>query len=281
MAKGKKTIDMNKKKIIKNLIVYIFLILLAIICVGPFLWLFSASFKSGQNIYDTNFIAKNPTLANYIGVVSFLNIPIYFINTVIITFMSIAIDVVCSVLCAYALVYMNFKGKKVITVILLLAMIIPAAAGLIINYLIIVKIHLIDTYLGTVLPGAVKVFSIILMRQSFISVPKELLDAARIDGASDMKILGKIMIRSIMPSISTIIIFDFISKWNEFLWPIIVLQDPKRYPLAAALQYLNGSFNYKFGYIAAGAIISVIPVIIVFLMFQKNYLNAISGAIKG
>ena len=114
-----------------------------------------------------------------------------------------------------------------------------------------------------------------------MAIPKELIEAARIDGAGDLCIWKKIMMPGILPAVSTVIIFDFISKWNEFLWPIIVLQDPDKYPLATALQYLNGSFNYKFGYIAAGTIISIVPVILVFIICQKNYVEAISGAIKG
>ena len=176
---------------------------------------------------------------------------------------------------------MRFKGKNVVLSLLLASMIIPAAAGMIINYLTISAMHLLDTLAGVILVGSVKVFSIILMRQGYLGVPKDLIEAARIDGAGELRIWWQIMLPGIMPTISTVIIFDFISRWNEFLWPIIVLQDPEKYPLAAALQYLNGSFNYKFGYIAAGAIISVIPVIIVFILCQKNYIEAVSGAVKG
>jgi putative chitobiose transport system permease protein len=176
---------------------------------------------------------------------------------------------------------MEFKGKKIIMAALIASMIIPAAAGMIINYLIISKIHLLNTLVGVILPGSVKVFSIILLRQSYMGIPKEMIEAARIDGAKETRIWWQIMMPGIMPSISTIVIFDFISRWNEFLWPIIVLQDPKKYPLATALQYLNGSFNYKFGYIAAGTVISIIPIVIVFLLCQKNYIEAISGAVKG
>lgn len=271
----------TKKKIIKKIFIYIGLILLAIVCAGPFLWMLSTSFKTGQNIYDLSIIPENPTIANYAGVVEFMNIPRYILNTLIITCSSIALDVVFSALCAYALACMDFKGKKIIMGALLISMIIPAAAGMIINYLIIAKVHLLNTYAGAILPGAVKVFSIILLRQSYMAIPKELIEAARIDGAGEIRIWWKIMMPGILPSVSTVVIFDFISKWNEFLWPIIVLQDPKKYPLATALQYLNGSFNYKFGYIAAGTIISIVPVIIVFIICQKNYVEAVSGAVKG
>lgn len=271
----------QKKKIAKNILIYLGLILIAAICAGPFLWMLSTSFKSGQNIYDLSFIPQNPTTENYAGVMEFLNIPRYILNTLIITCSSIVLDVVFSALCAYALACMDFKGKKIIMGALLVSMIVPAAAGMIINYLIISKVHLLNTYAGAILPGAVKVFSIILLRQSYMAVPKELIEAARIDGAGEMRIWWKIMMPGILPSVSTVVIFDFISKWNEFLWPIIVLQDPEKYPLATALQYLNGSFNYKFGYIAAGTIISILPVIIVFILCQKNYVEAVSGAVKG
>lgn len=271
----------KRKKILNTTIVYIILILISCICAGPFLWMLSTSFKTGQNIYDLNFFVSNPTFSNYTGVFEFLSVPKYIGNTLIITLSSIAMDVIFSALCAYPLACMEFKGKKIIMGALISSMIIPAAAGMIINYLIISKVHLLNTLAGVILPGSVKVFSIILLRQSYMGIPKEMIEAARIDGAKETRIWWQIMMPGIMPSISTIVIFDFISRWNEFLWPIIVLQDPKKYPLATALQYLNGSFNYKFGYIAAGTVISIIPIIIVFLLCQKNYIEAISGAVKG
>ena len=271
----------KSQRMVRAILTYIMLILIAIICAGPFIWLLAASFRSGQNIYDISLIPENPTVENYVGVWEFLSVPRYLLNTVIITVGSIVLDVILSALCAYPLTCMRFKGKNVVLSLLLASMIIPAAAGMIINYLTISAMHLLDTLAGVILVGSVKVFSIILMRQGYLGVPKDLIEAARIDGAGELRIWWQIMLPGIMPTISTVIIFDFISRWNEFLWPIIVLQDPEKYPLAAALQYLNGSFNYKFGYIAAGAIISVIPVIIVFILCQKNYIEAVSGAVKG
>ena len=271
----------KRRKAINTVLTYVMLILIAIVCAGPFIWLLAASFRSGQNIYDISLIPQNPTLENYIGVGEFFSVPRYFLNTIINTVASIAMDVILSALCAYPLACMRFKGKNFILGVLLASMIIPAAAGMIINYLTISAMRLLNTLAGVVLVGSVKVFSIILLRQGYMGVPKDLIEAARIDGAGELRIWWQIMLPGIMPTVSTVIIFDFISRWNEFLWPIIVLQDPAKYPLAAALQYLNGSFNYKFGYIAAGAIISVIPVIVVFILCQKNYIEAVSGAVKG
>ena len=269
------------KKLTVDGLTYILLILVAVLCAGPFLWLLFSSLRVGANIYSLDFKLSDFSIENFTGVFSYMNIPKYLINTVIITAASIAIDVVFSAMCAYPLAMMEFKGKNLIFGILVATMIIPAAAGMIVNYLIISKMQLLNTFTGVVLPTSVKAFSIILMRQAYLGVPKDLVEAARIDGASEMRIWAQIMVPSIMPSISTVVIFDFIGNWNAFLWPIIVLQDPDKYPLATALQYLNGSFSYKFGYVAAGTIISIIPVLIVFMLCQKNYIEAVSGAVKG
>ena len=228
-----------------------------------------------------HFQLKHFTLSNYFGVIEYMNLGKYVGNTVIITFAGIFLDVLFSAMCAYPLATMDFKGKNLVFGLLVATLIIPAAAGMIINYLTISKLQLLNTYAGVILPTSVKAFSIILLRQAYLGIPKELIEAARIDGAGELRTWATIMIPGIMPSISTIIIFDFIGNWNAFLWPIIVLQDPEKYPLATALQYLNGSFSYKFGYVAAGTVISIIPVLLVFMLCQKNYIEAVSGAVKG
>ena len=271
----------RKKTIISYVFTYLLLILVAILCAGPFVWLLLSSLRTGANIYNLHFQLSDFSLANYTGVMEFMDLSKYLSNTVIITFGGILLDVVLSSLCAYPLATMDFKGKNVIFTILIGTMIIPAAAGMIINYLIIANMHLLNTMIGVILPSSVKAFSIILMRQAYLGIPKELIEAARIDGAGELRIWKEVMLPGIRPSVSTIVIFDFIANWNAFLWPIIVLQDPEKYPLATALQYLNGSFSYKFGYVAAGTIISIIPVLLVFVLFQKNYIEAVSGAVKG
>lgn len=271
----------KRKRVMDYIVSYLILIIIAVICAGPFIWLLLSSLRTGANIYSMHFALSDFSLSNYTGVIDYMNLWGYIGNTVVITFGGIIIDVIFSSLCAYPLATMDFKGKNLIFTILVGTMIIPAAAGMIINYLTISKMHLLNTMLGVILPSSVKAFSIILLRQAYLGIPKELIEAAKLDGASELKIWRHVMIPGIIPSISTIIIFDFITNWNAFLWPIIVLQDPDKYPLATALQYLNGSFSYKFGYVAAGTIISIIPVLVVFMIFQRNYIEAVSGAVKG
>jgi putative chitobiose transport system permease protein len=275
------TISRGKiESIISRFWLYVVLILLGIVFVGPFLWMLSSSFKAGENIYDSRILPVHPTFANYIGVVRFMNLFQYFGSTVFLTTTGIVADVVLASLCAYPLAKMEFPGKKIVNGILVATMILPTTASMIVNYLTLSHLSLLNNYLAVILPGAVAVFSIILLRQAYFAIPNELLDAARIDGAGDLRIWYAILVPQTMPTIATIVIFDFVSKWNNFLWPIIVLK-PSQYPLASALKYLGGQLAYNFGYIAAGTIISIIPTLVVFVAFQRYFINSVAGAIKG
>lgn len=268
------------KRTAEKILLYAILLAVGILCAGPFLWMLATSFKSGENIYELSLIPKNPTFDNYIGVVEFMDLFRYLGNTVIITAAGILIDVSLSSLCAYPLAKYDFYGKGIVTGLLMAMQIMPATAGMVVNYMTIGRLGLMGTYWSAILPKCVAVFSIILFRQAYFSVPDELLEAARIDGASELKIWYRIMVPQIIPTVSTVVIFDFVFKWNDFLWPLIVLE-PERYPIAAALNYLNGAFNFNFGYIAAATVISLIPILTIFIIFQKNYINAVAGAVKG
>ena len=278
---SKKRSKAKTKRNIMDVIYYVLMLLVACVCAGPFLWLVLSSLRTNANIWDMSIDFSTLTLSNYSGVFGFMNMPRYVWNTVVLTAASIGMDVVFSSMCAYPLATMEFKGKNITMGIFVSTMIIPAAAGTIINYLTISKLGLIDTMLAVILPSGSKVFSIILLRQAYLQVPHELIDAGRIDGASEMSIWARIMLPGILPTVSTIVILDFIGSWNSFLWPLIVLQTPDKYPLATALKYLNGSFNYKFGYMAAGCVFSMLPTIVIFIIFQKHYIEAVAGAVKG
>jgi len=143
------------------------------------------------------------------------------------------------------------------------------------------KLNLVNTRIAVFLPSAVTVFGIFLLRQTYLTIPNELEEAARIDGASEFYIWWRIMLPLIKPGLLTLIIFDFVAHWNTFLWPLIVLQDSSKYPLAAGLEYLQGTFSYNFRFIAAGTVISMLPMIIVFIIFQKHFIKGVAGAVKG
>jgi putative chitobiose transport system permease protein len=261
-------------------VIWTLLILSALVCAGPFLWLLSTSFKSNENIYTLSLIPERFSLVNYRGVFSLLNIGRMLVNSVIIAVSGVLINVIFGSLCAYPLAKLDFYGKKLITAALIATMIIPAAAGLVVNYITISQFRLHGNFLGVIIPNSVNVFSIILLRQAYLAIPKEMMDSARIDGAGELRIWSAIMLPQILPTVATVVIMDFINKWNQFLWPLLVLK-VDQYPVATGLSYISGQFNYKFTNVAAGTVLAVIPVILLFIFFQKYYVNTTIGGMKG
>ncbi|MGZ9582943.1 carbohydrate ABC transporter permease [Paenibacillus marinisediminis] len=270
-------------KVIKLLLMYVSLLMFAIFMMGPFLWLFSVSLMPGKNVF-TNPPVIFPTsidFENYVNVWNYMDFPRYIWNTVIISVLGVVLNIFFSCLTAYPLAVFRFKGRDMLFTLLVATMVIPAAAGLVVNYLTINALGIMGTYMSVVLPSAVSVFNIFLMRQAFMGVPLEIRDSGKVDGASEFRIWLQLTLPIVKPAIAVIGLLVFMGMWNNFLWPIIVLNDPQMYPLASALSYLNGQFSYNFGWIAAGTVISVVPIIVVFLFTQKYYMEGIAGAIKG
>ncbi|MCM3749966.1 carbohydrate ABC transporter permease [Paenibacillus pasadenensis] len=262
---------------------YVLLLLLALFMMGPFLWLLSVSLMPGTNVFAFP-PAIFPTFIrfdNYTQVWGFIDFPKYIGNTLIITGLGLLLNIVLSLTTAYPLAKMRFKGRSLIFGILVATMIIPSSTALVVHYLTINWLNLRNSFLGVVLPSAVSVFNIFLMRQTFMGVPDDIRDSGKVDGASEFRIWWQLMVPMVRPGIAVIALLEFMSYWNSFLWPMVVLDDPAQYPLASALTFLNGQFSYNFGWIAAGTILSVLPIIAVFLFTQRYYMEGISGAVKG
>jgi putative chitobiose transport system permease protein len=268
------------KKSAATLGLYAILLLAALICAGPFLWLLSTSFKSNENVYTLNLLPKHFSLGSYVGVFKLLDIGRMLLNSLIIAGGGVALNAVLGALCAYPLAKMDFYGKKLVNTALVATMIIPAAAGLVVNYITIQRLGLGGSFLGVIIPNSVNVFSIILLRQAYMAIPKELMDSAHIDGASELRTWLSIMLPQILPSIATVVIMDFINKWNMFLWPLLIL-NVDQYPVATGLKHISGQFNYKFTNVAAGTVLAVLPVMVLFILCQKYYVNMTAGALKG
>lgn len=270
-------------KSLKKVFLYFWLIVFALFMMGPFLWLVSVSLMPGENVFS--FPPKIfPTFIdfkNYIEVWQFMDFFKYIWNTVIMAVLGVVLSIFFSCLTAYPLAVFKFKGRDTIFLLLVATMIIPAAAGLVVNYLTINALGIMNTYLAVILPSIISVFNIFLMRQAYIGVPLEIRDSGKMDGASEFRIWFQLIMPMVKPAIAVIGLLEFMAFWNNFLWPIIVLNDTSKYPIASALSFLNGQFSFNFGWIAAGTVISVIPIIVVFLFTQKYYMEGISGAVKG
>ena len=276
---------MSRYILIRRFTSYVILALLTVITVIPFIWTLSTSFK-GQDeaIYSfpPNFIPQNFTFDNYIEVWTTLPIPLYLWNSVILTFFGVLLPLIFCSLAAFPLARMKFKGRNLVFVLIVATMMIPGEVTMIPVYLVISKLKLLDTFAGVILPGAVSAFGIFLMRQAFLGIPREIEESAFIDGANVWQIFWKIMLPMVRPMLATLGILSFIGSWNSFLWPLLILGDANEYPLTLGLYKLQGTFVSNTRLIAAGSVIALLPILIVFGAMQRYFVEgAYSSAVKG
>lgn len=286
MSRDNKRVNSIIKRRTWNLLGYhILLIILALVTVTPFIWTLSTSLK-GQNeavfSFPPQFIPKNPTFNNYIVVWKTLPIARYVINSIILAIFGVVLPIILCSMAAFPLARMEFRGKQLVFLTIIGTMMIPGEVTMIPIYLIINKLGLMGNYAGIILPGAVPVLSVFLMRQAFLGIPKEMEESAVIDGAKVWQIWLYILLPMVKPTIATMSILNFIGAWNNFLWPLLILNDPNTYPLTLGLYQLQGTFVANTRLIAAGAMIALIPILVVFIFFQKYFIDAAySSAVKG
>ena len=279
------------RKIFKGIGIHSVLIFLSVLSLFPFLWLISTALKGiDENIfqYPPQFIPSSLTFENFSGVWKQIPFLLYFFNSFVVAFFTVTLNLIFSSLAAYPLARMDFKGKNFVFYLILSTIMVPFQAIMLPVYLIILKLNLIDTagfipgYLGLILPFAVNAFGIFLMRQAFMAIPKELEEAAFVDGCSVFKIWLKILLPMVTPTLAVLAIFTFIGSWGEFLWPSIVLTQKNLYTLPVGVNDLQGMFSANWRYIAAGSIISIIPIVIFFVSMQKYFVSGQNeGAVKG
>lgn len=278
-------------KYTKNFWIHLILILVSIISIFPFVWLLSTSLKgAGENIfaYPPTLIPKDFTWANYIGVWQKVDLMRYFINSMIVAGGTVLLNLILSSLAGYPLARMEFKGKKIAFFSILSTIMVPFQAIMLPVYLITLKLHLVDTFsdtmgfIGLIMPFAVSAFGIFLMRQAFLAIPREMEEAAIVDGCNVFQVFWKVLLPMVKPSLAVLAIFTFIGSWGEFLWPSIVLTKEAMYTLPVGVNNLQGMFSSNWRFIAAGSIISTIPIIIFFLAMQKYFISGENeGAVKG
>ena len=279
------------KSVFSKISIHIILIAISLLSIFPFIWLISTSLKGiDENIfvYPPNLIPQDFTLKNYAEVWDKVNFIGYFINSMVVAGLTVLLNLVLSSLAGYPLARMSFKGKKVVFFSILATIMIPFQAIMLPVYIITLKLHLIDSvnaiagYLGLVLPFAVSAFGIFLMRQAFLKIPHEMEEAAIIDGCNVFQLFIKVIIPMVKPTLALLAIFTFIGSWGEFLWPSIVLTQDAMYTLPVGINNLQGMFSANWRLIAAGSVISTIPIIVFFLAMQKYFISGENdGAIKG
>ena len=279
------------RKFVEKLSMHSILIFVSLLSIFPFIWLISTSLKG----LDENIFAYPPVLMpqqftwdNYLGVWDKVNFMGYFINSMIVAGLTVFLNLLLSSLAAYPLARMNFAGKKVVFFAILATIMVPFQAIMLPVYLITIKLHLLDSvnnimgYIGLVMPFAVSAFGIFLMRQAFLTVPKEMEEAAIVDGCNVFQVFFKVVLPMVKPTLAVLAIFTFIGSWGEFLWPSIVLTKDAMYTLPVGVNNLQGMFSSNWRFIAAGSILSTIPILIFFLALQKYFISGENdGAVKG
>ena len=279
------------KKIIFNTTIHTILIVTCLLSIFPFLWLTSTSLKGiNEDIfaYPPQIIPQDFTWMNYIEVWQRVDFMGYFWNSLIVAGLTVFLNLVLSSLAAYPLARMQFKGKKVVFFSILSTIMIPFQAFMLPVYLITLKLHFIDSvnntlgYIGLVMPFAVSAFGIFLMRQAFLKIPREVEEAAIVDGCNVFQMFVKVVLPMVKPTLAVLAVFTFIGSWGEFLWPSIMLTKESMYTLPVGINNLQGMFSANWRFIAAGSILSTIPIIIFFLLMQKYFISGENdGAVKG
>jgi len=270
---------------LRVILTYILLSAIAFLMLFPLLWLLSTAFKSPtENIFQfpPQLLPNQPTGSNFVTV--WQNNPFgrYLLNSTIVAALTVTLNLIFCALAAYPLARLDFRGRDLIFTGVVTTIMIPFQIVMIPLYILTVNLGLKNSYLGVIFPAIASAFGIFLLRQAFLAVPKELEEAARIDGCSELGIWCHVMIPAIKPALVTLGIFVFIGSWSDFLWPLLVLDRPEYYTLPLGVATLAGTFSLNWRLIAAGSIISIVPAIGLFLILQKYIVPTdVATGVKG
>ena len=264
---------------------YLLLLLVLVISVGPFAWQISTSLKGpAESIFafPPSFVPESPTFDNYRAVWSVLPVGRYLLNSSFVAIAAVVGNCLFGAMAGYALARMHFRGRQTLFALMIATLVIPFEVIMISVFLVTRDLGLINTLTGAVLPIAVTVLSIFIMRQAFVSLHPEVEEAARVDGANEWQLFSRIALPSARGSLAVVAIFSFMTAWDDFLWPLIVLRDPAKFTLTIGLVFLDGQFSADQRLIAAGTIIAILPVLGLFVALQKQFFRGVGqSAVKG
>lgn len=264
-------------------LVYFCLVVGAALTVLPLWWMVAASFMpNGEaNSFPPRLWPSRVTGEHYAALFARLNLARYAGNSVLVAVATTAISIALNSMAGYAFAKLQFVGRDRIFRLLVAALVIPGQVGMLPLFLLLRQLGLVNTYWGVIIPGMASIYGIFMVRQYALSIPDTLLDAARIDGASELRIFWEIVLPSLRPILVTLGLFTFMGAWNDFLWPLVVLTDGDLYTLPVALANLIGEHVQDTELMMAGAVLTVLPVIIVFVALQRFYIaGVLSGSLK-
>lgn len=270
-------------KLPRGLLLHVTLIVGAALTLTPLLWMLSASFMApGEaNQVPPHLLPASPTLEHYRALFVRLDLARNFGNSFIVALLGTTVGVLLNAMAGYAFAKLRFPGREGVFRALVAALVIPAQVGMLPLFLLLQQLGLVNTLWGVALPSFASIFGIFMVRQFALAIPDDLIDAARLDGASEWRIFWTIVMPVLQPVLVTLALFTFLSSWNDFMWPLIVLSDSSRYTLPVALANLVGEHVQDTELMMAGAVLTVLPVLTLFLALQRFYTRGIlAGSLK-
>ena len=267
-----------------TLLLHAVLVTGALLTLAPLLWMVSASLMpSGDaNSFPPRLLPRIVTFEHYRDLFTRLSLMRYFLNSLIISVSATAISLLINSMAGYAFAKLRFGGRERVFRLLLAAIVIPAQVGMLPLFLLLRAMGLVNTMMGVVVPFMAGVFGIFMIRQYALSIPDDLLDAARVDGAGEGRIFWTMVLPVLKPILVTLAVFTFLSSWNDFMWPLIVLSDDAKYTLPVALASLSGEHVQDTELMMAGSVLTILPVVILFIALQRAYIRGVMmGSVKG
>ena len=267
----------NRRKLL-SLLLALALGFVLLLTVAPFLWALSTSFKPDSDIHrwPPQWIPSPPILEHYAELFTSMNFLRIFFNSVVISLAVTVVSLFCNSLAGFVFAKHPFPLREKVFGLLLLTMMVPGQVTLIPIFLLLKKIGLLNSYLSLILPGAVSVFGIFLMRQFIRNIPDTYLEAARIDGCGEFQIFWRIVMPLCKPALAALAIFTFTGVWSDFMLPLILLHDESMYTLPVALANLNGQHIARWGLLMAGAVVTILPIAILFLILQRKFIEGLT-----
>ena len=268
----------------KRFIIHLILVLGAIATIIPLLWMVSASFmpQGEATKFPPRFIPSRISFEHYQALFTNLNLGRAFLNSIIVSLVATALSLLVNSMAGYAFAKLRFRGRDRLFQLLVASLGIPAQVAMLPLFLLLKSMGLVNTYVGVLIPYIATIYGVFLVRQYMLSIPDDLLAAARIDGASEWRIYRSLILPVARPVLATLAIFTFMSAWNDFMWPLIILSDDEKYTMPVAVANLSGEHFQDLELMMASAVLTILPVLALFFVLQKQYIaGMMAGSVKG
>lgn len=275
---------LKKQPIWKKAILYVILIVICVITLLPLVWMLSSSLKLDKDVFKIpiEWIPSNPAWSNYSRIWEQVPLMTFTFNTFKITIITTIIQVITSSFAAYGFAKCNFRGRNILFMIYVATIAVPWQCYMLPQYTMLTSWGMVDTHASLILLHAFDAFGVFLLRQFCMGIPNELLEAARIDGLNEYGIYARIVLPQMGPSIASLVIFTFVTNWNDFMGPMIYLDSTMKKTIQLGIRMFMGQYSTEYGLILAASVVSLIPVFIVFLIFQRSFVQGVAtSGLKG